>query len=207
MSNTTWGRRVLLAGCTGLWLAATGCAPRATRGGEGTVNPQLDEPALSVTLDKRDIDYLVSENLRALYASRFWGDAVEPAARPPLMAIWPIQNATTQHLEDQLLSLLSSMETSLVNSGQVRVVARSRQEELMREIGVQHGAGYDPTTARVFGRQLGVQYFLTGKITSVDERLSNRRRLQYSLFLQVLEIETGLVMFQGEAARSKELRG
>jgi hypothetical protein len=77
----------------------------------------------------------------------------------------------------------------------------------MREIGVQHGAGYDPTTARVFGRQLGVQYFLTGKITSVDERLSNRRRLQYSLFLQVLEIETGLVMFQGEAARSKELRG
>jgi len=122
-----------------------------------------------------------------------------------VVAIWPIQNATTQHLDDQMLTLLSSIETALVNTGDVRVVDRSRQEALAREIGIQHGAVYDPASAQRLGRQLGAKYFFTGKITSVDERLSNMRRVQYSLFLQVIEIETGLIQFQNEVTRTKAL--
>jgi hypothetical protein len=198
--------KLVAAGIALVSLATAGCSPRAIRGGEGTARPELDEPALSVTLDKVDIDYLVSENLRALSGSRFWKESVELASRPPVFAIWPIENATTQHLDDQLLMLLSSIETSLVNSGDVRVVARSLQQELMREVDMQLDAAFDPATARSLGRQLGAQYFLTGKITSVDERLKGTRRLQYRLFLQVLEIETGLVTFQNEASRSKGLQ-
>ena len=176
------------------------------RGGEGTDHPDLDRPAMSVTLDRDDITYLVADYLERLEASPFWQQAIKGAAEPPLVAIWPIQNATTQHLDDQMLTLLSSIETALVNTGAVRVVARSRQEELAREIGIQHGAIYDPSTAQRLGRQLGAQYFFTGKITSVDERLSKMRRVQYTLFLQVVEIENGLIRFQSEVARSKALQ-
>ena len=62
-------------------------------------------------------------------------------------------------------------------------------------------------SAQRMGKQLGAQYFFTGKITSVDERLNNIRRVQYTLFLQVIEIETGLIRFQNEVARSKALEG
>ena len=65
---------------------------------------------------------------------------------------------------------------------------------------------YDTRTAQRAGRQLGAQYFVTGRITGVDEKLSNVRRLQYSLFLQMLEVETGLVKWQNEVTRSKELK-
>lgn len=188
-------------------LGATACAPRALRGGDGTDNPGLDDPALSTTLDRADIDYLVEQNTAPLYASAFWTRDVQSAGEPPLIAIWPIQNATSQHLGDQMLTLLSSLETGLVNSGDVGVVARSRQEELAREIGIQQGAVFDQSSAQQLGRQLGAQYFLTGKITSVDERLSKTRRIQYSLFIQVIEIETGLIKFQHEATRSKALKG
>ena len=123
------------------------------------------------------------------------------------MAIWPIQNNTSYHLDDQLLSLLSSIETTLVNSGDVRVVNRQRQSELAREIGMQQSASFDPTTAREVGRQMGAQYFVTGKITSVEEKIQSTRRVQYMLFIQVLEIETGLIKFQNESARSKALKG
>jgi len=198
-------RPLLLALVLGL-LASLACAPRAMRGGEGTVNPNMDAPAMSTTLDKADIDYLVSRNLEQLYQSRFWTNDVQTAARPPLVAIWPIENATSEHLEDQMLTLLSSIETSLVNSGEVQVVARSRQEQLAREVGIQQGASYDPVHARQLGRQLGAAYFVTGKLTAVDERLQGTRRVQYSLFLQVLEIETSLVKFQYESARSKALK-
>jgi TolB-like protein len=177
------------------------------RGGEGTENPNMDAPAMSTTLDRSDISFLVDRNLDALFQSRFWKQEIESSAERPIMAIWPIENQTSEHLEDQMLTLLSSIETSLINSGDVRVVARARQAELAREIGVQQGAIYDPSAAARLGRQLGAKYFVTGKLTAVDERLQNTRRLQYTLFLQIIELETGLVKFQYETTRSKALKG
>lgn len=187
-------------------LALAGCAPQAVRGGPGTDRPDLDAPALSVTLDREDITYMVADYLERLEASAFWRKTVQEASEPPIVAIWPIQNSTTQHLDEQMLTLLSSIETALVNTGDVRVVDRASQESLAREIGIQQGAIYDPASARQLGRQLGAQYFFTGKITSIDEKLKRQRRVQYSLFLQVVEIETGLLLFQNEVTRSKGMK-
>ena len=105
-----------------------------------------------------------------------------------------------------MLTLLSSMETSLIDSGEVQVVAKARQAELAREIGIQQGAIYDQGKATILGRQIGAHYFVTGKLTNVDEKIQKTRRVQYSLFVQILEIETGLVKFQHETARSKALK-
>lgn len=200
-------RAAVLVLCIAPLSTLLACAPRAIRGGAGTENLGIDEPALSTTLDKADIDYLVDENLKALYQSRFWTQTVSASSPEPIIAIWPIQNNTSEHIGDQLLQLLSSVETSLVNSGEVIVVDRARQRDLSREIGIQHGSTYDPGTAQRLGRQLGAQYFLTGKLTAVDERLKKTRRVQYSLFLQVIEIESGRVRFQFESARTKALKG
>ena len=200
-------RGLLGLGVAGLLVVQSGCAATAVRGGEGTENPNLDRPAMSVGLDRDDITYLVDDYLKSLEASPFWQETIKGAATQPTVAIWPIQNATTQHLDDQMLMLLSSIETSLVNTNRVRVVDRSSQETLAREIGVQQSPIYDQATAQRFGRQLGVQYFFTGKITSVDERLNNVRRVQYTLFLQVVEVETGLIRFQNEVSRSKAVKG
>ena len=198
-------RGALVLFAAALFVSA-GCAPRAMRGGEGTDNPDLDRPALSVTLDRDDITYLVSDYLQRLEPSAFWQQDIKGQSPSPIVAIWPIQNATTQHLDDQMLTLLSSIETALVNTNSVRVVDRGRQEALAEETGIQQGAAFDPSSAQRLGRQLGAQYFFTGRITSVDERLSKLRRVQYSLFLQVIEIETGLIKFQNEVARSKAVQ-
>lgn len=199
--------RLLTTTCILAALATSlACAPRAMRGGDGTANPNMDRAALSTTLDRDDITYLVNQNLDALFASGFWNNQIATSRKPPLMAIWPIENATSEHLEDQMLTLLSSIETDLINSGLVQVVAKSRQAQLADEIGIQQGAIYNPTQAAQLGRQLGAKYFVTGKLTAVDERLNKTRRLQYSLFLQILELETGLVKFQNETTRSKALK-
>jgi len=198
--------RPMLASIVALLAVGTACAPRAIRGGPGTENPSIDEPAMSTGLDRADIDYLVDQNLDAMVRSAFWRRDIEGSPERPLVAIWPIMNATTHHLGDQTQTILSSIETALVNSGEVRVVARERQEELAREIGIQQGAIFDPASAQRLGRQLGAEYFMTGKITAVDERLQKTRRVQYSLFMQVLRIETGEVMFQNESTRTKALK-
>jgi PBP1b-binding outer membrane lipoprotein LpoB len=204
--NPQWARSgLLLTWGSIILLTAAGCGPRAVRGGPGTSNRNLDEPAMSVGLDRQDIEYLASTNVAALSKSALWNDTIERSPTPTLVAIWPIQNATTQHIEDQISAMLSSVETYLVNSGDVQVVSRERQQELVKELRLRQSDIYDPQTAGRLGRQLGAQYFVTGKVTSVDERLKDTRRVQYSLILQIIEVETGLIKFQNEETRSKAL--
>lgn len=186
--------------------ALTACGPKAVRGGDGTENPNLDNAAMSTGLDNVDIQYLVDENLNAMMTSPWWGRDIQGGAEPPVVAIWPIKNNTSEHLDDQMLSLLSNIETTFINSGSVNVVSRERQAEMAEEVGVQQSAVFDASTAAKVGRQVGAKYYVTGKLTSVDERIKRKRRVQYTLFLQVIEVETSMIKFQFESKRSKEIR-
>lgn len=181
---------------------AAGCKPKAIRGGEGTENPDFDEGAMSTGLDRKDLQALMNENMAALVGSPLWAQW-RAAAAPPVVAIWPIKNDTTEHLDDQMLTLLSDMETELVNSGVVSVVSRERQAEMMAEAGMQQGADFNPAMAAQIGQQIGAQYFVTGKLQAVDERMNKERRVQYTLFMQVIEVETSLVKFQTKSERTK----
>jgi hypothetical protein len=187
--------------------SALGCAPKVSRGGDGTKNPGLDDAALSTGLDKVDLDYLVEENLNALFDSNFWQRSIlDNPNDQPLVTIFPIRNDTSEHLDDQLDTLQSSIETFLVNSGSVGVVSRERQAEMMSEVRYQQSGDIDPSSAALVGRQLGAKYYFTGKVGAVDERLKKERRVQYSLFLQVIEVDTSLIRFQNETARSKAIK-
>ncbi|MEX1362347.1 MAG: penicillin-binding protein activator LpoB [Nannocystaceae bacterium] len=192
--------------CTALVAASLsmslGCKPKAIRGGEGTENPDFDEGAMSTGLDRKDLQDLMNKNMGSLVGSPLWAQW-RGAAETPVVAIWPFKNDTSEHLDDQLLTLLSDMETELINSGVVAVVSRERQAEMMAEANMQQGADFNPTLAAEIGRQIGAQYFLTGKIQAVDERMNKERRVQYTLFMQVIEVETSLVKFQTKSERTK----
>lgn len=181
---------------------SVGCKPKAIRGGEGTENPDFDEGAMSTGLDRKDLQDLMNKNMSTLVASPLWAQW-RGAGETPVVAIWPIKNDTSEHLDDQMLTLLSDMETELINSGVVAVVSRERQAEMMAEANMQQGADFNPALAAEIGRQIGAQYFLTGKLQSVDERINKERRVQYTLFMQVIEVETSLVKFQTKSERTK----
>ena len=186
-------------------LAGAGCKPKAVRGGAGTENPNLDNAAMSTTLDNKDLEDLLKINLDKMFASPWWG-ALRNTPEFEIVAIWPFKNETSQHIDDQLNTLLSSMETQLVNSGVVNVVSRERQAEMAREVQVQQNANiYDPNYQAQVSRQVGADYYITGKVGSVDEMINGERRVQYTLFVQVIEIETSLVKFQAQSERTKAI--
>jgi uncharacterized protein (TIGR02722 family) len=184
--------------------AGSGCRPKAVRGGEGTENPNLDNAAMSTGLDRVDLEDLMKKNMASLTTSPIWNNW-KGSGSPPVVAIWPIKNDTSEHLDDQMLTLLSDMETELINSGVVAVVSRERQKEMMAEANMQQGADFNPAMAAQIGRQIGAQYFLTGKLQAVDERQKGERRVQYTLFMQVIEVENSLVRFQTKSERTKAI--
>jgi penicillin-binding protein activator len=179
----------------------TGCAePRAVRGGEVA---GLDDQAMGTGLDKRDLSKLLTENLTALESSaviKRW-----QAESQPRLAVLPFRNETSEHIESALQALSSDIETKLVNAGHVRLISRENQDQLTEEVAKQQGAAFDKGTIANWGKMAGARYFVTGKVFSSDEMFNGERRVQYSLFLQVLDVETGDVLFQNKTSLTKAI--
>jgi PBP1b-binding outer membrane lipoprotein LpoB len=159
---------------------------------------------MSTTLDRRDLQELMQANMAKMMESPWWAQMSGTPGQ--IVAIWPIKNETSEHIDDQLNTLLADMETELVNSGVVSVVSRERQAEMANEVAVQQNRSiYDPAFANQISRQLGARFYITGKVGSVDEFFNKERRVQYTLFIQVIEVETSLVRFQYKSERSKAI--
>lgn len=190
---------VVLLGASLALLSACG-GPQAVRGEqvEG-----LDDEAMSTGLDKRDLSKMLHANLKAMQASavvKRW----EKENRPTL-AVMPLRNETSEHVDAALDSLLSDIETTLVNAGHVTVVSLERQPQVIEEVRRQYSDAFDPANVARWGKQIGAKYFVTGKVFSADERHDDERRVQYFLFLQVLDAETGAIIFQNKTSVTKAL--
>ncbi|AKU94628.1 Lipoprotein [Labilithrix luteola] len=189
-------------------LAALGLGLPACGGKEvvrGANDPSIDAHALSTGLDKDDVQRALSETLGKLRNSPVMAEwrTTHPL---PNVAVFPFQNNTSEHIDSMLEAMLSETETWMVESGTVQMIARDRQNQIIREVEGQQNPVFNPANAAKYGRQLGAKYFITGKVSAADERTEDMRRVQYFLFLQVIEIETGAIKFQAKTYTTKAIK-
>ena len=174
---------------------SAGCGPQYVRGAD---NPGIDQPAMSTGLDKDDIQrslHKLLDQLRAAPIMDEWRIKAGQNDRQTV-AIAPFLNETSEHIDPQLDAMLSETETWLVNSGIVRVISSERQGDMIRQVeGAQHPV-FDPRHIPQYGKQLGVKYYITGKVGSSDERTDDARRVQYFIFMQVIDTETSEIRWQ-----------
>lgn len=181
--------------------AAIGCGGAQPVRGEEVEG--LDDEAFSTGLDRRDLQKMLSENMEALQKSaviKRW-----ESEQRPTVAVLPIRNETSEHIDSALQSLISDIETTLVNAGHVRVISSEDQPQLLEEVRRQYSDGFDRAQVARWGRQVGARYFVTGKVFSNDERNEGERRVQYSLFIKVLDAETSDLLFQYKTSVTKAL--
>lgn len=180
--------------------ALTGCAkPTYVRGDEVE---GFDDQTMGTTFDKRDLDKLMHENLTKFVESAIARQWSTDKSRPTL-AIYPMANETSEHIGSQLDALMSDIETYMVNTNLVRVVSVERQRQMIREIEKQHGGGFDPNHIAEYNKQLGAQYYITGKVFSSDQAAGGERRVQYFMFMQVIDVSTSEVVWQNKAEVTK----
>ncbi len=188
----------------GAALMVLACAgPQESTFVRGEEVPGIDAPAMSTGLDKRDLEDLFVENVNDLNKSRFYRD-LSNSGRPQV-AIYPFNNETSEHIGPQLQALLSKMETQLVREGMVTVISHERQAQILKELKIQQSDYFDKSRHANLGKQLGVKYFITGKVYDSAERTSDVRRVQYFFFMQAINVETGAIEWQNEAELTKAL--
>jgi uncharacterized protein (TIGR02722 family) len=186
--------------CAALSTTACSSGPKAVR---GTDEPGLDYAAMSTNLDKRDLQRMLQENMQAMRTSAVVQRWLQED-RPPV-AVLPMQNETSEHIDSALQALISDVETDLINWGAVRVISLQNQQQMLDEIRHQYSEGFDQTKIAHWGKQIGARYFVTGKVYTTDERVGDQRRVQYYLFMQVLNVETGEIMWQNKTNTTKAI--
>ncbi len=177
-------------------LAATligGCAITGAAVVSASAAPTLDPPATDTDLDRGDLDQVFSDAQRQLLRSSFFARASSVAQRTTL-GVFPLRNETAEPIDAELQALLDKMETDLVGRDVFLVVRHGQQAELIAEVERKSGLDVsDPGAAAEYGRQLGVAYLLTGKIRGVVDGAEGSRRVQYTVSLQVIDVQTGRV--------------
>jgi uncharacterized protein (TIGR02722 family) len=182
-------------------LGGGGCGgPQPVRGEEVE---GLDDEAFSTGLDRRDLQKMLHENMEALQKSAVIRRGEQEER--PTVSVMPIRNETSEHVDSALQSLISDIETTLVNAGHVRVISLEDQPQLLEEVRRQYSDGFDRSQVARWGRQVGARYFVTGKVFSTDERHEGERRIQYFLFIKVLDAETSDILFQYKTSVTKAL--
>jgi TolB-like protein len=187
---------VLTAGAA---LSSAGCGPTYVRGSE---DPSIDNAAMSTGLDKDDIQRMLKENLDKLRVAPIMDQWRQDHAQDTV-AVFPFENGTDQHIDSMLDATLSEAETWLVDSNTVVVVDHSRQAAMIAEVEGQQHPAFNPAHVAQYGKQLGVKYFLTGKVSASDERTDDARRVQYMFYLQVIETATSAIRWQNRAYVTK----
>jgi uncharacterized protein (TIGR02722 family) len=196
----TWLRRsFVFAVASVAALSAVGCGPKAVRGEDVA---GLDDQAMSTGLDRRDLQKMLHENMQALQASPV---IARWQKETPTVSVLPLRNETTEHIDSQLDSLISDIETTLVNAGHVQVISLESQPALMEQVRKQYQDGFDQSKIAGWGKQIGVRYVVTGKVFAADERQDSERRVQYFMFIQVLDVETSAILFQFKTSVTKAL--
>ncbi len=164
----------------------------------------LDDQAMSTGVDKRDIQQALHENLKSLMTSPTANGWAQDRSRPTL-AIYPLANETSEHIDGQLNALLSDVETYMVESNLVTVISVERQRQMIAEVEKQHGGGFDPRHVADYNRQLGAKYYVTGKVFTADERAFGERRVQYFMFMQLIDVATSAVLWQHKVEFTKAI--
>jgi hypothetical protein len=177
------------------------CGQEVVRGAD---DPSIDAHAVSTGLDKEDMKRSLRDTLNKLRASPIMNEwrTTNPA---PIVAIFPFQNSTSEHIEPSLETILSEAETWLLEANAVRVVSVSARGDDSRgrrsaERRVQPGPRCEIRKAarrEVLHHRQGFR---------PDERSESMRRVQYFLYLQVIDVETSEIRFQAKSEITKAVK-
>jgi penicillin-binding protein activator len=185
-----------------LLLTTPGCGKEVVRGAD---DPSVDSHAVSTGLDKEDIKRALRDTLNKLRAAPVMNEW-RTSNPKSVVAVFPFQNSTSEHIDSALDTVLSEAETWLLESQVVRIIDRRRQADFIRDVEGQQHPVFNPANAAKYGKQMGAKYYVTGHVSGNDERNEDMRRVQYFLYLEVVNVETSEKLFLAKSEITKAVR-
>ena len=123
-------------------------------------------------------------------------------SKKPVVFIGSMANNSDQYIDTTALT--NAISTPLINGGQFQFVDMTQVAAVKKQLKFQSQSGMvDPATATKMGHQLCAQYMLYGYVSSINQRNSNEQSLFMQFTLKLMDLKTGVIIWQGEKRISK----
>lgn len=177
-----------------LGLVQVGCGPKAfTKGG-------YDDPNKVILLDDKFNENDMQLISNQLIDSLITFSKVQNATKPPVAMVGRVRNRTSEHID--VKSLTDKIRTSVIKSGKFQFADKEARDEIAEEYEYQSGKFVDKKTAKGAGKQVGVDYLITGDVASNVQEVGNDKVVFYKVTLNLVNLSTNII----EWSDDKEIR-
>ena len=175
-----------------------GCGPKAfTKGG-------YDDPNKVILLDDKfgenDMQLISNQLVDSLAKS----EKIAKLAQSPVVMVGRVRNRTSEHID--VKSITDKIRTALIKSGKFRFADKEAREELAEEYEYQGGKFVDKKTAKGAGKQIGVDFLITGDVASNVQEVGNDKVVYYKTTLNLINLETNIIEWSDEKEIRKRYR-
>lgn len=135
-------------------------------------------------------------------------NALKARDKPPILVVYGVNNRTSEHIDT--MGFTDKLEVALLKTGKVQLVNKAQRENVEKEVGYSNSGKVDPAMRIQVGKQIGAEYMLTGRFTSIDRkepkgiRLRKGRLLYYQLTLELTNMTTNMIEWKDEVEVLRE---
>lgn len=149
---------------------------------------------------------IVGEGLieQALNSGGFSGYK-EDLGRRPIITVGKFRNDSDEYIDTSILA--EGIKTGIFNSGKARFIASKKRIEEIREERFARASWSDPTKQKEAANELIPDLILTGSVKTVVDTDTNITVRTYFVFAEMVDIETGELIWQGENKDIKKVIG
>ena len=171
---------ILLAVLGFCFFGLQACGPKAFTKGD------YDDPNKVILLDDK-----FNENDMQLISNQLVGSLVEfgkikNAAQPPVVMVGKVRNRTSEHID--VKSLTDKIRTAVIKSGKFRFSDKDVRDEVAEEYEYQGGKNVRKDTAKTPGKQIGVDYLITGDVASNVQEVGNDKVVYYKVTMNLINL-------------------
>ena len=120
----------------------------------------------------------------------------------PLVIIGPISNKSSEHIDT--INLARRFQTAIINDGSMEFVADSEQRLALRAEKENQAEFATAASAKAIAQELGADFMLQGSVRTIVDTLDSKQVRTYYVDMEVIEIETNKILWQGENSDIKK---
>lgn len=136
---------------------------------------------------------LIEQSFEAGWADRH---AERNGGESPTVIVGTFRNRTMEHVP--VNTFINDLERSLLNSGDVRIVADSEEREEIRAERRDQQEHARADTRAALGRELGADYMLQGELQAIEDEEGGEKIVYYQVDANLLDLESNARIWAGQ---------
>lgn len=175
-----------------------GCGPKAfTDGG-------YDDPNKVILLDDKFNENDMQLISNQLVDSLIKFNKIESATTLPVVMVGRVRNHTSEHID--VKSLTDKIRTAVIKSQKFKFSDKDARDEIAEEYEYQQGKFVDKKTAKGAGKQVGVDYLITGDIASNVQEVGDNKVVYYKVTMNLINLSTNIIEWSDDKEVRKRYR-